>query len=513
MTERISARLVVAAVLTLTAAAAAGDDNASMSVRYEPNTDDIVRVLERAAEPPQPEKAPGGVVGSGLQLVPAGLLAATPKGEDRVNRARQALARGSAKEGDALDAYYQALLAWPDADAITKHLAGVVAAGTNVAPIHNLFLISARSSGKYDGIINAYEQAVQKNGEVAGLRWRLALAYASAKNYPKAKEQLDALLKVRGDANAKQLHEALPDDKKVAEAIAGILTNVPDCIQPGGKAATASNPGPRVVNAACGKGDAAMIATLAGILDPGGCMAAEVIRRELGDDTSNFAQQAALGLLYALEHSDVAQTRSPVPGVPFRIRGALDAAGASNEQTFCLNRLESHLQIIEYLSRVSSSSYVDAAVYEALGYSYMMTDRHNQAATEFNKAIQTSPQRPQSYVLLATLNLQQNNVDETIKVIEHGLQAGAESADMRRLLSLASLGKENHKAALDNALRAVELQDDARSRLVLVAAYSQSGRYKEGIQTIDDYHAHHPPDPELTFAKETLQKAQAAASQ
>jgi tetratricopeptide (TPR) repeat protein len=509
MTTRITARLVVALAFTLTAAAAAGaeGESAAMGLRYHPNTDDMVRVLERAAEPPSPEKAPDGPLGSALQLVPAGLLSATPKGEDRVNRARKALARGTAREGDPLDAYYQALLAWPDADAVAKHLSAVVASGTNVAPIHNLFLIAARSSGKYDAIIKAYEQAVQTNGEVAGLRWRLAFAYASSKNYPKAKEHLEALLKIRGDANAKELLAAIPDEKKVAATLAQVLDNVPDCIQPAGKGATS---GAKVVNAACGKSDAAMIATLAAILDPDGCMAAEILRRDLGDDQTNFARHAALGLLYAFGQTELSKVRKSEPGVPFRIRGALVAAGASNEQTFCLNPVEANLQIIEHLSKVSRSPYVDPAVYEALAYAYGLTERSTEAAAEANKAIQYSPQRPQSYALLAILNLQQNNPAETIKVIEHGLERGADSADMRRLLSLASLGTEDHQAAIDNALRAVELEDDARSRLVLVAAYSQSGRWKEAIQSIDDYHARHPLDAELKFAKETLLKSHAA---
>jgi tetratricopeptide (TPR) repeat protein len=121
-----------------------------------------------------------------------------------------------------------------------------------------------------------------------------------------------------------------------------------------------------------------------------------------------------------------------------------------------------------------------------LGLAFAESNRYDEAAPHFEKAVQIRPNDYKSLLYMGISRFNQGRMPEAVEYAQAAIRSQADSARAHDLLGMALAKQNRNEAALDEMRRAVELAPkDADIRNDLGLALAQLGRIPEAI---DEFH-------------------------
>ena len=137
----------------------------------------------------------------------------------------------------------------------------------------------------------------------------------------------------------------------------------------------------------------------------------------------------------------------------------------------------------------------------ALGLAFAESNRYDEAAPHFEKAVQIRPNEYKSLLYMGISRFRQGRLPEAIEYAQAAIRSYPDSPRAHDLLGMALAKQNRNEAALDEMRRAVELAPkDADIRNDLGLALAQLGRIPEAI---DEFHEAVRLDPDKAGSAHT----------
>jgi Flp pilus assembly protein TadD len=193
----------------------------------------------------------------------------------------------------------------------------------------------------------------------------------------------------------------------------------------------------------------------------------------------------SIGLFIALvfELADIAERRRVAPWLSAAIANVvlLVLATLTDAQ---IHQWTDSFSLFNHALKVTPPSVI---VEDSLGYAMQRSDRLDEAAAHFERALQINPGDGMSLLYMGVVRFYQGRVPEAVDYAQAAIRSQPDSAKAHNLLGMALLKQNSAEAALDEMRRAVELAPkDSEIRNDLGLALARLGRIPEAIDQFQE---------------------------
>jgi len=147
----------------------------------------------------------------------------------------------------------------------------------------------------------------------------------------------------------------------------------------------------------------------------------------------------------------------------------------------------------------------NATAYYYLGHVAVLKQQNNaQAIGYYLKSIKSDPMQRKAYFKLNTLYIVEKNYESAANSLENAEKIIKDDANLYHRLSITYLFLKKYNLVIENANKALSINKNTESQLVLSSGYSLSGKYEEAKKELEDVLSREPKDRNALLGLSTV---------